>query len=265
MLHKAKKRFGQHFLTDESVINHIVKAIAVGAGEHVVEIGPGLGSITDGLVQQTYELSGRLDLIEYDRDLVPVLQQRYADQSHVHIHEQDALRMNFSSLKVGHGPLLRVVGNLPYNISSPLMFHLLAHKATIADMTFMMQEEVVDRMVAKPGTRAFGRLTLMTQVECSVEKLFVVPPNAFDPPPKVMSAVIRVVPDQSWNLADRSLFAALIEQAFIWRRKMMKHTFKKFVPEDQLGDFAEWDNLRPEQISLENFVKLTNMVYNKIT
>ena len=261
-MHTAKKRFGQHFLTDDRVIEHLVKAFGIGPGDHLVEIGPGLGSITDALVEQTGQCSGRLDLIELDRDLVPILRQRYQSATHVAIHEQDALRVDYGALQQGNQPL-RVVGNLPYNISTPLIFHLLKHREAIQDMVFMMQEEVVDRIVADSGNRTYGRLSLMVQVACAVEKLFTVPPQAFDPPPKVMSAIVRMQPHQVWQLEDEQLFAQLIEQAFIWRRKMFKHTLKQFVSADQLEDFSDLLSLRPEQISLENFVRLANMVYNR--
>ena len=259
-MHTPKKRFGQHFLTDPSTIERIAKAVGIREGDHVVEIGPGRGCITDLLVASTEQQGARLDLIELDRDLIPMLRERYQEAKHVQIIEADALSFDFSALS--QGKPMRLVGNLPYNISSPLIFHLLSYGHLIQDMLFMLQEEVVDRLVSKPGSKRYGRLSVMVQLDCFVAKCFSVLPEHFDPPPKVMSAVVYLKPEMKWEVVDRPLFSALVEQAFVWRRKILKKTLKRFVSEEFLGELDDLAQCRPEQISVENFVRLANMVYN---
>jgi 16S rRNA (adenine1518-N6/adenine1519-N6)-dimethyltransferase len=256
-MHQAKKQFGQHFLSDVSVVERLVRGISPDQADHMVEIGPGQGCLTDHLVASV----SRLDIIEIDRDLVPLLRERYKQHAHVHVHEADALTFDFSALVQG-GKSLRVVGNLPYNISSPLIFHLIDHIACIEDMHFMLQEEVVDRLAASSGSRIYGRLSVMVQCDCVVDKMFSVPPEAFDPPPKVESAVVRLRPQVRWPIEDRALFGQLVAQAFQWRRKVLRHTLKRFVSGDMLDSLMDVSGLRPEQVSVENFVRIANMVYN---
>jgi len=186
--HRARKRFGQHFLTDPYVVAGIVAAISPQRDDHLVEIGPGLGVLTESLLPCV----NAMDAIELDRDIIPKLKERCRDRGQLHIHEADALKFDFTTLAEDGRPL-RIVGNLPYNISTPLMFHLLSMQ-TVQDMHFMLQKEVVDRLAAIPSNKDYGRLSVMMQYHCRVESLMQVPPEAFSPPPKVNSAVVRLVP-----------------------------------------------------------------------
>jgi 16S rRNA (adenine1518-N6/adenine1519-N6)-dimethyltransferase len=234
--HVARKRFGQNFLIDRAVIDQIVAAIAPQAGECMVEIGPGLGALTEPLIEA---LGGTpLHVVELDRDLAAALRERF-DAKHLVMHQADALRFDVAS--IGGAPrAVRVVGNLPYNISSPLLFHLLEASALIRDQHFMLQREVVERMVASPGSRVYGRLSVMLQVRYEMELLFVVGPGAFQPAPKVDSALVRMRPAArlEFALSEPLLFAALVAQAFSTRRKMLRNTLAEFnlrVPMDTCG------------------------------
>ncbi|NOY62622.1 MAG: 16S rRNA (adenine(1518)-N(6)/adenine(1519)-N(6))-dimethyltransferase RsmA, partial [Gammaproteobacteria bacterium] len=191
MKHRARKRFGQNFLHDGHVIARIVAAVRPRPGQQIVEIGPGQGALTEPLL----DAAGELDVVELDRDLIPLLEQRFNAQQTLRIHQADALKFDFSTLRGDCADAaLRVVGNLPYNISTPLLFHLLSFSGLIKDMHFMLQKEVVDRLAAQPGGGDYGRLSVMMQYHCQVERLFVVKPGSFTPVPKVDSAIVRLTP-----------------------------------------------------------------------
>lgn len=250
--HRARKRFGQHFLTDSATISKIVSAIAPRPGESIVEIGPGQAAITTPLAA----CATTLHTIEFDRDLAVALQRRFSEQKHVFIHECDALQFDFSSL----GERLRIVGNLPYNISTPLLFHLLTHRQSIADMHFMLQKEVVDRMAAKPGGKEYGRLTIMLACEMDVVPLFDVPPEAFSPPPKVLSSVVRMRPlaERAYAISDREVLAQTVRLAFSRRRKTLRNALQGIATESDICAAGLEPAKRPEQIDVEGWVALAN-------
>jgi 16S rRNA (adenine1518-N6/adenine1519-N6)-dimethyltransferase len=255
--HRARKRFGQHFLTDPGVIDAIVAAVAPGPDDTIVEIGPGQGAITVPLARRCRELHA----VELDRDLAGALQTRFAETPHVQVHEADALNFDFAAL----GANLRVVGNLPYNISTPLLFHLLASRDAIADMHFMLQKEVVERMSAAPGSRRYGRLTVMLACHLDIDALFDVDREAFDPPPEVTSAVVRLrpLPPGTHVIDDEALFARLVADAFAKRRKTLRNALQHAVTPD---DFAAADidpGLRPEAVPVAGWVRLANRLATK--
>ncbi len=255
MAHRPRKRFGQNFLHDPGIINRILGSVAPGADEHLVEIGPGQGAITAGLLA-----SGcRLDAVELDRDLIRRLEEKFGTAPNFRLHNADALRFSFCGLQEGKKPL-RIVGNLPYNISTPLLFHLLEQAHCIQDMHFMLQREVVERMAASPGGKSYGRLSVMLQVRCKVEPLFAIGPGAFRPPPKVESAFVRLTPHRRppWPVADLELFSRLVSQAFSQRRKTLRNTLKGLLPPDTLEACHIDPNARAEQLSPEQFVALAN-------
>ena len=254
MSHSPRKRFGQNFLRDESVIEAIARAIAPSEADHLIEIGPGEGPLTEALVSSGCQL----DAIELDRDLRPRLLAAFSTYPNFHLHSADALSFEFSSL-INQTTQLRVVGNLPYNISTPLIFRLLEQSELIQDMHFMLQKEVVDRLAATPGGKDWGRLGVMAQFQCGVEQLFDVPPEAFYPAPKVQSAVVRLTPHTTpkWPNKDRAALAKVVAQAFSQRRKTLRNNFK-----EQLSD-ADFERLqidpgaRAETLSIESFVNIT--------
>ena len=249
-MHRPRKRFGQHFLVDPGVIDAIVGAVAPAADDTLVEIGPGEGAITGPLAR----LAGRLHAVEFDRDLAARLRDRYRNEPRVTIHEADALRFDFARL----GDDLRLVGNLPYNISTPLLFHLLGFSSRVRDMHFMLQKEVVDRLCAAPGSRDFGRLTVMLGVSLEVAALFDVPPSAFRPPPRVTSAVVRLAPLRpgTFELADPERFARLVRQAFSQRRKTLRNALSGVATPAEL-EAADIDPAaRAEQVPVERWVAL---------
>jgi len=252
--HRSRKRFGQHFLTDPGVIDEIVRSVHATKDDIVVEIGPGKGAITAALAQQ----AGELHTVELDRDLARSLRRQYADQPNVTIHEADALKFDFASL----GDRLRVVGNLPYNISTPLLFRLLGFREQILDMHFMLQKEVVDRMAAGPGSKTYGRLSIMLGCHLRIESLFDVLPDAFDPPPAVMSAVVRLDPlaPGAFNICDEAILARLVSQAFMQRRKTIRNSLKKELAAADLEAVGIDPGLRPEQISIAKYVELSNHI-----
>ena len=257
MRHRARKRFGQHFLTDPGVIDAIVRAVHPADDDVIVEIGPGQGAITDALVRR----AGHLHAIELDRDLAARLRRQYADRANVTIHEADALAFDFAAL----GDRLRVVGNLPYNISTPLLFHLLRFRECILDMHFMLQKEVVDRMAAEPGSKAYGRLGIMLGCHLSVEPLFDVPPEAFSPPPEVTSAVVRLdpLPPGSFHIADEAGLSTLVATAFMQRRKTLRNALKGKADAADLAAVGIDGGLRPEQVSIRAYVALSNHLHGK--
>ena len=251
---KARKRFGQNFLQDEMVIADIVGAIDPAADQHLVEIGPGHGAIT----QYLFPACQRMDVIELDRDLVPLLQQKFAYYDHLTIHEADALSFDYTTLVSADAPL-RVIGNLPYNITTPLLFHLLAQSDCIADMCFMLQLEVVERICAQPGSKTYGRLSIMMQYQCEAVQLFTVPPEAFEPRPKVDSAIVYIKP-LSVRLGGDMAIAALnkvVTQAFSQRRKTISNTLKSIMSLSVLETLNIDFKQRPETISVEQYVDIT--------
>ncbi len=248
----VRKRLGQHFLHDSGTIAKIVRSIAAKPGDFVVEIGPGPGALTRPLL----ETLGRLEVVELDRDLIPHLRDACAGAGDLVVHQADALRFDFAALAAGRP--LRLVGNLPYNISTPLMFHLLDQADAIVDMHFMLQKEVVERMAAGAGDDAYGRLSVMLAWHCSVEPLFTVRPGAFTPPPKVESSVVRLVPHRSppFAVPDPLRFAAIVNRAFSMRRKTLRNALKGLVAEDAIRAAGLDPGARPETISPEGFAKL---------
>jgi 16S rRNA (adenine1518-N6/adenine1519-N6)-dimethyltransferase len=255
LIHRPRKRFGQNFLHDPGVIHNIVTAIHPREGEKLVEIGPGKGALTRHLLQAC----GSLDVIELDRDLIPILQKECSLLGELRIHNADALKFDFSAL-AAKGEKLRVVGNLPYNISTPLIFHLLEQAGNIRDMHFMLQKEVVERLAATPGGKDYGRLSIMVQYYCRVEKLFSVPPGAFFPPPKVHSAVVRLTPYEipPVTVSDISLLSKVVTQAFSQRRKTLRNTLKKLLDGEAIARLDIDPSRRPETLSLEEYARLTN-------
>jgi 16S rRNA (adenine1518-N6/adenine1519-N6)-dimethyltransferase len=250
---RARKRFGQHFLHDPAVLRRIVDAIDPQPGERLVEIGPGRGALTLPLLERCR----RLEAIEIDRDLVPLLVGRAAGLGELVVHEADALEVDFMALH-GGGAKLRVCGNLPYNISTPLLFRLLDARAAIADMHFMLQKEVVDRIVAPPGGKAYGRLTVMLAAACAATALFRVGRGAFQPPPAVDSAVVRLVPHAAapFPLPDPVRFARLVATAFSMRRKTLANSLRGLVDAAQFRVAGIDAGRRPETLAPAEFARL---------
>jgi 16S rRNA (adenine1518-N6/adenine1519-N6)-dimethyltransferase len=246
--HQARKRFGQHFLTDTFVIEQIVSAIAPTAGEQMVEIGPGLAALTQPLVERL----GKLTVIELDRDLVIRLQAH----PQLNVIASDVLRVDFTELaKALQAPKLRVVGNLPYNISTPILFHLLSHVDTIKDQHFMLQKEVVDRMVAQPCTSDYSRLSVMLQWRYAMENVLLVRPEAFDPPPRVDSAIVRMLPLDTPPQINVKTLEALVQVAFSQRRKLLRHTLGRWLEEKKFG--GDFDvHRRAEEVPVAQYVAL---------
>ena len=247
MAHIARKRFGQHFLTAVDVIDRIIRAIAPRPGERLVEIGPGLGAMTLPLRQHCDALT----VIELDRDLAERLRRR----GDLDVVESDVLKVDFAALAERLGGPIRVVGNLPYNISSPILFHLIGAAPHVVDQVFMLQKEVVDRMAARPGTKAFGRLTVMLQWRYEIEHLFDVPPEAFDPPPRVNSAIVRMRPRQAPAPVSPAVLGKIVSVAFSQRRKMLRATLGKWLVEH--GHTGEFDGTRrAEQVPVDEYIAL---------
>ncbi|WP_321324553.1 16S rRNA (adenine(1518)-N(6)/adenine(1519)-N(6))-dimethyltransferase RsmA [Thiomicrorhabdus sp.] len=261
--HKHKKQFGQNFLNNGRVIDQIVASIRPKNTDHMVEIGPGEAALTTPLI----DVVKRLDIIEIDNDLIGPLKIRFATKPAFNLHHTDALAFDYSTLlEFEPEQPLRIVGNLPYNISSPLMFHLLNYSEHIKDMHFMLQKEVVDRITAKPGIKAYGRLSVMIQYACEAEYLFTVGPENFTPPPKVESAIVRLLPyQQKPFVADnQEAFAELVKQAFSQKRKTLRNTLKGVLDAEQIESCGIDPTARAETISVEKFVELANLYY-KIT
>ena len=245
--HVARKRFGQHFLVDEGVIAAIVRAIAPRPGEALVEIGPGLGAMTQPLLERC----GALTVIELDRDLAARLRKRAG----LDVVEADVLTVDFAALAARLGRPLRVVGNLPYNISTPILFHLLGAVADVADQHFMLQKEVVERMTAGPGGKDYGRLSVMLQWRYDVEAVLEVPPEAFDPPPRVDSAVVRMTPLPAPPAVDVARLSELVGVAFSQRRKLLRHTLGRWLEQQAVG--AGFDlQRRAEEVPVAQYVAL---------
>jgi len=254
MNHRPRKRFGQHFLTDPGVIDAIIRAIRPAATDVIVEIGPGQGAITSLLVSG----AGSLHTIELDRELAARMRVQYAHESSLTMHEADALSFDFGSL----GDRLRIVGNLPYNISTPLLFHLLNYRDRIVDMHFMLQKEVVDRMAAPPGSKTYGRLSIMLGCHFDIEALFEVDRFAFNPPPEVTSAVARLtpLPGGTYEILDESVFSHLVAAAFSQRRKTIRNALRKDVEEQALCAVDIDPGQRPETVPIAAYVALSNLL-----
>ena len=254
MGHTPRKRFGQNFLRDESVIAAIARSITPAESDHLVEIGPGEGALTQALIS-----SGcRLDAVELDRDLRTRLLAAFSTYPGFTLHSADALNFEFASLAAQNAPL-RIVGNLPYNISTPLIFKLLEQAAVIADMHFMLQLEVVERLAASPGSKDWGRLGVMAQFQCGVEQLFEVPPDAFYPPPKVQSAVVRLTPhaEPPYPHIDRTGLASVVTQAFSQRRKTLRNNFKGTLEDADFVALQIDPGARAETLAIGDFVAIT--------
>lgn len=251
--HKAKKQFGQNFLVDQVVIADIVRAIRPEADDTMVEIGPGLGALTRPLIERLKQLH----VVEIDRDIIARLKTDYPQDKLV-IHEGDALKFDLATLPAP----LRIVGNLPYNISSPLLFHFSDYADRITDMHFMLQNEVVERMVATPSTPEYGRLSVMLQYRFYMEKLLDVPPSAFRPAPKVNSAIVRMIPllPEQIQIKDVQLFSQIVASAFGQRRKTLRNTLKAFLTEAELEKLGIDSQQRAENLSHTDFGKITNWV-----
>lgn len=257
MSHRARKRFGQHFLHDPRVIERIVRAIDPQPGQTLVEIGPGLGAMTRPLLTAT----GAIDVIEIDRDVIPELEARCAGGGELRVHQIDALDLSLTDL--GPGPF-RLVGNLPYNISTPLLFHLLAQGEHIRDMHFMLQKEVVDRLVAQPGSRTYGRLGVMAALSCTAERLFDVPPGAFQPRPRVISSVVRLTPRQpDYPIPDPQLLADLIRRAFSRRRKTLRNALREVADTEIMVAVDIDPGKRPETLAPEDFARLAEALHRR--
>lgn len=251
MAHIARKRFGQHFLTDKAVIDAIIDAIAPGDDQSMVEIGPGLGAMTLPLLQRLPASSQPLTVVELDRDLAA----RLGKRGDLTVIESDVLKVDFGALAQERGRKIRVVGNLPYNISSPILFHLLQYVEQVVDQTFMLQKEVVDRMAAGPGGKEYGRLSVMLQWRYDVEALFDVPPEAFDPPPRVDSAIVRMTPWATPAVLDEALFSEMVASAFSQRRKLLRHSLGRWL--EARGYGGDFDlHRRAEEVPVAEFVAL---------
>jgi len=254
-VHKAKKKFGQNFLVDERIIADIIAAIRPEPDDNMVEIGPGLGALTRPLLKQL----NHLHVVEIDRDIIVRLEHDYPQdhlKSRLSIHAGDALEFDFSTLAAP----LRIVGNLPYNISSPLLFHFAAYAGRIRDMHFMLQNEVVERMVAAPSTPEYGRLSVMLQYRFNMEKLLDVPPESFRPAPKVDSAIVRMIPLPASEIGVRNekLYAAIVSAAFGQRRKTLRNTLRSYLAEEDFEKLSIEARLRAENLSVAEFAKIAN-------
>ena len=259
MTHRARRRFGQNFLQSESVIGRIVDSIAPAASDRIVEIGPGLGALTGPLLERL----DRLDVVELDRDLVAALPARLNHPNNLVIHQADALKFDFATL-AGNEPL-RVVGNLPYNISTPLLFHLLEQSDMIKDMHFMLQSEVVDRIAAIPGSKAWGRLGVMTRVRADSDRLFRVPPGAFNPAPKVESALVRIVPRalSQQQVARLPALDTVVRKAFSQRRKTLRNTLKGLLESADLERQGVDPGRRAETLTMAEFDAMAQLVHDR--
>ena len=261
MSHAPRKRFGQHFLHDRAVIARIVAAIQPRETDTIVEIGPGRGAITEPLLQA----AGRLQVIELDRDLIDPLREHCREAGELTLHNADALQVDFCRLTGAAAPL-RVVGNLPYNISTPLLFHLLSQARCISDMHFMLQREVVDRLAATPGSRQYGRLSVMVQYRCRVTRLFAIGPGAFQPPPRVESAFVRLEPYRELPVAirDEAVLEALVRLAFAQRRKTLRNAVRGMLEEEAIRSLGIDPSVRAEMLGLGEFAALANLAASRL-
>ncbi len=264
MKHKPRKRFGQNFLTDQQVIFSIINAIHPQPDQHLVEIGPGQGALTSLLADNCQQL----DLIEIDRDQVARLNRQYADKAHLVIHQLDALKLDLTKLlpvsnKSQDVPgKMRLIGNLPYNISTPLLFHVLKQAPLITDMHFMLQKEVADRIAAQPGNKQYARLSVITQYLCKISKLFDVAPESFNPQPKVWSSFVKLAPHPEPPVIVNSfqIFNTVVTQAFSQRRKTLRNTLSKLLTAEQINSVNIDPGRRAETLSLEEFAQLSRLL-----
>ena len=259
--HKPRKRFGQNFLQDHQVIANIIDEISPKAFQHLVEIGPGQGALTQRLLPYVK----KLDVVELDRDLIGYLKHFFGPSDRLVIHEGDALKFDFKTLVTDQDDRLRIVGNLPYNISTPLLFHLLDSLDVIFDMHFMLQKEVVDRLCALPGTSAYGRLGIAVQYFCKVESLFDVPPSAFYPRPKVTSSIVRLIPREK-PLAPVKYYKTLVDivrVAFTKRRKTLRNALNTVISAEELEALGIDVTLRPEVLSIESYIAIAKWLDEK--
>ena len=254
MKHVARKRFGQNFLTDKLVLDNIIDAIGPQRGQAMVEIGPGLAAMTALLLKSL----DHMHVVELDRDLVARLEKAYPREK-LTVHSGDALKFDFGAIPVPEGQKLRVVGNLPYNISSPLLFHLAEFAPLVEDQHFMLQKEVVERMVAEPGTKAYSRLSVMLQWRYDMDLMFIVPPTAFDPPPQVDSAIVRMIPKRQMLACDGERLEKVVAKAFSQRRKVIRNCVAGMFTEAQLVEAGIDPGARPEAVGLEQYVALANL------
>lgn len=257
MRHNPRKRFSQNFLIDQQIIACIIAAIGPQKNDRIIEIGPGLGALTNPLLK----IVDHLDVIEIDRDIVEKLHKQ-TPQEKLTIHAADALKFDFSNF----GSRLRIVGNLPYNISTPLLFYLSQFNAQIFDMHFMLQKEVVERMAGIPGTSEYGRLSVMLQYRFDIEQIFNVPAESFHPAPKVESAIVRMIPRHASFLTaqDEILLSQVVTAAFSQRRKILRNTLHHFLSADDFSFLGIDSGLRAENLSVENFTAITNFLHNKV-
>ncbi|MGZ8217898.1 16S rRNA (adenine(1518)-N(6)/adenine(1519)-N(6))-dimethyltransferase RsmA [Methylomagnum sp.] len=258
MTHIPRKRFGQNFLRDAAVVHRIVQSVTPGSTEHVVEIGPGEGVMTAAFLPHCRHL----DAVEIDRDLAGHLERRFADQPQFQLHRADALRFDFR--KLAESDKLRIIGNLPYNISTPLMFHLFEYTGLVQDMHFMLQKEVVDRLAAQPGDSDYGRLGIMAQYHCRAEKLFEVYPESFHPAPKVVSAIVRLVPHAAPPVdADPASLRRVVAAAFSQRRKTLRNSVGGLFEADELRALDIDPGARAETLGLEEYARLARRLTEK--
>lgn len=256
ILPHPRKRFGQHFLHDPNILQKIISAISPQTNDHFVEIGPGRGVLTAALLSTGIHL----DAVEIDRDLVHYLQLRFIDEKNLHLHQQDALEFDFASL-IRNQQKLRIVGNLPYNISTPLLFKLFTHFDYIQDMHFMLQKEVAKRLTASVGDSVYGRLSVMAQYFCHCTSLFTVSANSFSPPPKVESAFVRLIPHQQQpNATHFENFTTIVREAFNYRRKTLANALKRLVTTEQLIAIGIDPKTRPQELTVEDFVKISHII-----
>lgn len=253
MKHLAKKRFGQNFLTDKAIINSLIEAISPQPDDLMVEIGPGLGALTQPLLTKL----NHLHVVEIDRDIIQWMQNFYPTDK-ISIHNSDVLKFDFTQI----GQRIRIVGNLPYNISSPILFRLLENTKQIIDMHFMLQKEVVERMVALPSTPEYGRLSVMLQYRLKMEYLITVPPESFEPAPKVESAFVRCIPHQAlpYPAKDEALFSKVVLAAFGQRRKTLRNTLKGLLDDEGFSKLNIDSQLRAENLSVSQFVAIANFL-----
>ncbi len=252
-----RKRFGQHFLISRYIIECLVDEINPQPDQSIIEIGPGQGALTLPILKKT----GKMDVIEIDRDLIPLLRQHCAGHGDLIIHEANALKFDIKSL-IQKNKTARIIGNLPYNISTPLIFHLLESADAIEDMHFMLQKEVVERMAAKPNDDAYGRLSIMVQYHCEVSDLFDVPPSSFEPPPRVDSSVVRLTPHSTLPFIanDYHQFLIIVREAFSHRRKTLRNALKPFVSDAIWAEIGINPQQRPEELSVQDFVVISNAI-----
>lgn len=254
---QPRKRFGQHFLNDQIIIQRIVASLNLSTDDHVIEIGPGLGALTIPLLKKIKQL----EAIELDRDLIAELQLRTQSIGKLIIYTQDVLKADFRQLRQDTR-LLRIIGNFPYNISTPLLFHLLTYTDCIADITGMLQKEVAHRLIAEVGSAHYGRLSVMIQYYCQPTLLFDIPPTAFYPPPQVISSMVQLIPyaEDPYLVSDKLLFATIVKEAFNQRRKTLRNSLKNIVNDNIWANLNIPSTLRAENLSVKDFVNLTNAV-----